>query len=413
MRIGHARYCLSPQSELFYLIGYRSEKRKNPAEGIHDDIFCNSILLEIDSQYLFIFSADFLEWEIEMVEEIKTRLSERFDINRDLILICATHNHSSIMSYHKNWHSGVFDKKYYEYVIETAIKSYETCLDTMEEATAKYGSEIITGYYSNRNHPGELADNEISVIQFLNKEGVPFCGIINWAVHATILGPNNNTLSAELPGQVCKKLEEKWGYFPLFIVGAAADSSNRFQRQGNDFKELERVSTGLSEAINSIPITKALQFNEFKYQTHYHTIAHEMKWVHAEAKKFLNKVENEKLDPNSIIANMPLSALINKCKNILDIPNFYLDIKFAVIKIGDLELITFPGELGSEFGIKLKKTTSHMTIIAGYTNGFYHYFLPESEYGLSFETIGTPIPKGEPEKIIEKIELSLLMLSKR
>lgn len=412
MRVGHARYCLSPRNKTFYLIGYRSEKRNNPAEGIHDNIYCNSLLLELGQEKLFIFSADFLEWEDEMVEEIKSLLSDTFGINRDLVLVCATHNHSSVMSYHKHWHSGVFDQEYYDFVMDTVVQSYEDCLNSLTEASARAGSRIITGYYSNRNHPGQLADNEVSVVQFMNKEGVPFCGMVNWAVHATILGPNNNELTSELPGQVCSKLGETWGFYPAFIVGAAADCSNRNDRQGDDFAELERVSAGLAEAIVAIPLTKELSFGDIRYETLCHTIHHNMREVHGDARKFIQKVEEEKLDPGSTVAKMPLSALINKCKGILEVPDYHLDLKFSVIRMGDVQFITFPGELGSKFGIELKQGSPLFTVIAGYSNGFHHYFLPEEEYGLSFETIGNPVPKGETEKIVGKMaQSSRLLLS--
>lgn len=412
MRVGHARYCLTPKKETFYLIGYRSEQRKQPAGGIHDDIYCNALLLEADQQQLFIFSADFLEWEDAMVEDIKTALSDKFGVNRDLVLVCATHNHSSVMSYHKHWHSGEFDQAYYDFVLETVVQSYVTCRDNRIEATAKYGSEMITGYYSNRNHPGQLADNEVSVIQFINKDGAAFCGLVNWAVHATILGPENNQLTGDLPGQVCQRLGDIWGFYPAFIVGAAADCSNRHERQGDDFAELERVSSGLAEAIAAIPVRQAVHFGEIEYVTLCHTIHHYMEAVHAEAAGFLRKVEEDRLDPNSTVAKMPLSALINKCNSILAVPSFHLDIKFSVIRLGEVEFLTFPGELGSKFGLELKGTNSLISILAGYSNGFHHYFLPEEEYGRSFETIGNPVPKGEPEKIVAKLAQASRLLSK-
>lgn len=51
MNIGHARFCLTPQKE-FYLIGYRSKNRWQPATGVHDDIYANALLLKkMDRKY--------------------------------------------------------------------------------------------------------------------------------------------------------------------------------------------------------------------------------------------------------------------------------------------------------------------------------------------------------------------------
>ena len=41
-------------------------------------------------------------------------------------------------------------------------------------------------------------------------------------------------------------------------------------------------------------------------------------------------------------------------------------------------------------------------LVFGYTNGYHEYFLPAWEYGLSFETAHTEVPKGEPERVCDK-----------
>lgn len=357
MRVGSARFCISPKKE-FYLIGYRSKNREYPAKGIYDDIYCNSLLFEYQGQQVFLFSADFLEFEEAMAEDVKTILQNEYGIERDLVLLCATHNHSSLVSYHRSWYTGKFDQEYYDFLIQTIIESYKVCLETMREATAQYGKKVIPGYYGNRNHPGQLADNEIIVVKFYDENNQPFTGLVNWAVHSTVISAENDLLTSELAGNVSKKLFEPFGFYPAMVVGAAGDSSNRNERQGNDFKELERVSTALAEEIGKIEMTGNIELGAIRYQALYHTVHHD---------------------------------------------SFHLDVKFQVINIGNLQLFVFPGELGSRFGITLKAHCSELGLVLGYTNGYHKYFMPEEEYGLSFETIDSNIPKGEPEKIISKL----------
>lgn len=178
MKIGSARYCISPSKEEFYLIGFRSENRYYPAKGIHDDIYCNAMLLEENGEQVFIFSADYLEFEESMAEDTKTMLNDMFGIDRDCVLLCATHNHSSVVSYHKGWYTGKFDPDYYDFLMQVMIDSFKACKDNAVDATARYGRKIITGYYGNRNHPGQLADNEVIVLKFYDKNAVPFAGIV-------------------------------------------------------------------------------------------------------------------------------------------------------------------------------------------------------------------------------------------
>lgn len=375
MKIGHTRYCISPKGE-FYLIGYRSPNRMEPASGIHDDIYCNALLFEDCGKQVFLFSADFLEFEEDMAEDVKTLLQERYGISRDTILLSATHNHSSVVSYHKSWYTGKYDQGYYEYLMDTICVCYEECKKNFCEATARIGRKEILGYYGNRNHPGEPADNEVIVIKFYDNTGHAFAGIVNWAVHSTVISADNTWLTAEWAGNVSRQLQKEFGFYPLMMVGAAGDCSNRNQRQGNDFTELERVSAGMTEEIAGITAEKPVQLDQIECQTLFHTIHHYM--------------------PNQ-----------NGEKEL-----FHLDAKAWVIKIGEIQLFVFPGELGSRFGIQLKQACRDTALICGYTNGYYEYFLPEDEYGLSFETAKCQIPKGEPEKLISKFIQASHMLSK-
>lgn len=402
MNLGHARYCLSPKGE-FYLIGYRSDNRMYPASGIHDDIFCNSLLFEQDGKEVFLFSADFLEFEEEMAEDVKTLLQDRFGLERDAVLLCATHDHSSVVSYHKGWYTGKFDQRYYDFLVETIVRSYEDCKASLQPVTAKLGKKVILGYYGNRNHPGQPADNEVIVVKFFNDRQEPVAGLVNWAVHSTVISAENTWLTSELAGEVSKKLAPAFGFFPAMVVGAAGDCSNRNERQGNDFKELERVSTALAQEIAAIDVCEDVALDGIRWQTVYHTVHHNMGFVHEELQteidKFRKRLETE-TDPKQVAF---FTKKIRDLEKDMEQDHFHLDAKGLVFALGGLQLFVFPGELSSRFGIEMKAACPVQGIVCGYTNGYYGYFMPVEEYGLSFETIGSPIPRGEPEKMVAKM----------
>lgn len=411
MRIGHARYCISPQKE-FYLIGYRSENRMYPASGIHDDIYGQSLLFENNGKKVFLFSADFLEFEEEMAEDVKTLLSNQFDIDRDCILLSATHNHSSVVSYHKGWYTHKFDQEYYDNLLKIIVQSFEDCQSNLQVATAKYGKEMIYGYYGNRNHPGQAADNEVIVVKFYNQDNEAFAGIVNWAVHSTVISDKNTYLTSDLAGHVCKHLFDNFGFYPMMMVGAAGDCSNRHERQGQDFHELERVAPLLANEITKIQITNTICLKDISCQTLYHTIHHDMAFVHDELKDEIKSMEKQ-MSENPQNSDF-LIKKIDDLKQKLQVHQFHLDAKASIIQLGEIQLFVFPGELGSAFGIQMKKECPALGLICGYTNGYYEYFMPESEYGLSFETSGCPIPKGEPEKLVKKfIQASKLLYGEK
>lgn len=409
MKLGNARFCMTPKKE-FYLIGYRSENRYHPATGVHDDIYANALLFQEDKKTIFLLSADVLEFEETMVEEVKTMLHERYGIDRDMVLLCATHNHSSIVSYHKSWYTKKFDQEYYDWLLAEICEAYETCITNLIECKVKAGKDIMKGFYGNRNHPGKLADNEVIVLQFINEAGKPFAGIVNWAVHSTVISAENTLLTSELAGNVSKALYEYWGYYPVMVVGAAGDCSNRNERLGNDYHELARVTKGLTKAIAEIPIKTSLTLKGIHAQTLFHTIHHDMKFVHEEIKQSLQSMQLQLSFEQDEKKKKVLKKRMENTAKILDQHYFHLDAKGLVLDFKDLQMFVFPGELGSAFGKELKQACPVYSIILGYTNGYYEYFMPSEEYGNSFETIGSPIPKGEPEKMIEKYKQASIRL---
>lgn len=357
MNIGHARRKLTPQGDV-YLIGYRDlENRLQPATAIHDDVYANALLFSDGEREVFVFSADFMEVEEQMAEEVKTLLATRYGIDRDAVLLCATHNHTSIVAYHRSWWTNKFDQDYYDWLLQTICDAFEECRANAQPATARLGKQVITGYYDNRNVPGRLADNEVILLEFLDEKGSPFAGLVNWATHSAVCGPDCTELTSEFAGLTSKKLESSLGYFPAMIVGAAGDCSNRNVRQGRGIAEVERISTGIAAEIAQMPRETPVNLGRIVVQPFYHTVAHD---------------------------------------------DFHLDLHCAVISLGGLHLFQFPGELGGDFGIRMKEECPVQGLVLGYTNGYFEYFLPAWEYGMSFETARTQVPKGEPERIVDK-----------
>lgn len=363
MRVGHARFDITPSGPV-HLIGYRDPSRTRPAAGVHDRIFGSALLFEAEGVRALLLSLDVVEIEESMADEVKTRLAQRHGIDRDLVLVSATHDHSSTAAYHRTWWTGRFEQAYYDRLLEQIDEAFAACVEDLREARAVHGRATIVGHYGNRNHPGEPADNEVIVVSFVDAAGTPFCGIVNWAVHSTVLPGTNDQLTGDLAGAVCEQLAGRLGYHPLMMVGAAGDCSNRHQRQGQDFAELARTAAALGEAIGAIPLEHEVELGRIGVRTLFHTV---------------------------------------------HVDDFHLDAKGWVVDLGRLRLFVFPGELGSAFGPQLRASHPDLSLVCGYTNGYHAYWMPAAEYGLSFETTSSRIPRGEPERLVAKfVQTSVL-----
>lgn len=400
MLVGHGRKDITP-TEPFYLLGYKTPTRNQPAKGIHDHIFINGILFHnTKDEEVFIATGDLLEIEDIVAADIKQTISKKFKIPMDNVIIGVTHDHHSVRDYHKSWEFGKFSQEYYDFFVQSFVEVYQQCLNNLTDVTVKYGQEQVLGFYSNRNHKGKLSDNIVSVIKFFHNNK-PIAGIVNMAVHSTVLGASNMYLTADLAGNVCTHLQECWGFYPLMLIGCAGDSSNRFERQGRDFAELKRVSTGLAARISEIEVTQEIDVDRGHLQvlTECEVVVNDKKDYDESLRK---RIQGMKDGTIKNVGSQPVEDVIEKCEDQLTKPQFFDVIQMEILDLGDLRIFVFPGELASAGAKLLRASTSKKVLIAGYSNGFHYYFLQAQDYGLSFETIGNPVPAGTFEKIISK-----------
>lgn len=400
MLVGHGRKDITP-SEPFYLLGYKTPKRNKPAEGVHDHIFINGILFHNSrGEKVFTATGDLLEIEDIVAADIRQKISKEYDIPMENIIIGVTHDHHSVRDYHRTWEFGKFSQKYYDFFVQSFLDVYKQCEMSLTEVTVKYGQELVVGYYSNRDHKGRLSDNIVSVIKFIHA-GKAVAGIVNMAVHSTVLGGSNMQLTADLAGNVSTCLYDQWGFYPLMLIGCAGDSSNRWERQGRDFAELKRVSTGLAGKIAQIPVEKTIDTDSGKLEvlTESQVVVNDKKEYDASLKDLISDLKSGK---KTSVGSQTVEHVIEKCEEQLKQPQFFDVLQMEIIDIGELRIFVFPGELVSAGAKVLRASTDKTVLIAGYSNGFHYYFLQAQDYGLSFETIGNPIPAGTFEKIIAK-----------
>ena len=83
-------------------------------------------------------------------------------------------------------------------------------------------------------------------------------------------------------------------------------------------------------------------------------------------------------------------------------------LRSVIFHLGDLEMITIPGELFSTFGMEIKKNfNAPMRIVWGYANYSAGYIVEKDEFGKGYESMQTPFLQGEAELYIDHLIKSL------
>jgi hypothetical protein len=90
-----------------------------------------------------------------------------------------------------------------------------------------------TGYKLGNNPQGP-SDKTVWVIRFDKANGEPIALFVNYAVHAVVLGPDNNQVTGDLPGAASRWVEQRYPNHPvvLWTSGPAGDQNPKYMSWG-------------------------------------------------------------------------------------------------------------------------------------------------------------------------------------
>ncbi|MDO4273742.1 MAG: DUF6273 domain-containing protein [Eubacteriales bacterium] len=206
--------------------------------------------------------------------------------------------------------------------------------------------EVEEYRYLGYNGAGE-SDKTVAAIRFNDKEGEPIAFIVNYAVHGTVMHANTcidgkTGISSDIPGIVSEYLEDNYdGAVAMWLSGAAGDQNpivqNDIYSRNPQTGEFEEIFTGDHEILSYLS------------KIHY-----------ADIENAINSIEdytdNIELDYKFIDATIPGSE------------GGEYPITLQMMRIGDIGLACFPGELFSSIGTYMKDNSLlEDTIIVNHT----------------------------------------------
>jgi neutral ceramidase len=100
------------------------------------------------------------------------------------------------------------------------------------------------------NNPDGVSDKTVTVVKFESSAGDPIAVFSNYGVHGTVLGPQNLSISADLPGAAASFVEEHYhGKVVAPWTSAAAGDQDPIYRVGTDFHNVTALGAILGEEI--------------------------------------------------------------------------------------------------------------------------------------------------------------------
>ncbi|OGR49841.1 MAG: hypothetical protein A2X37_11655 [Elusimicrobia bacterium GWA2_66_18] len=235
------------RTEKVLLAGFGATGRK-PA-GVHDPLYARLLVLREGATTVALVGLDLLGMTINDTQDLR-RLAG-YDRTGRSLFVHATHTHSGPDTLGL-WGpvpgvSGV-NLRYHRRIKETvsaALKLLESRLRPVRASGAR-GALDPRGLCRDSRDP-QVIDPDLAVLRLMDKAGKTVVTIVNWSCHPEVLGKENHLITADFPGPLCARVEEKTGGACLFLNGMIGGLMTPDTRSEN-FYESARVGAAVADA---------------------------------------------------------------------------------------------------------------------------------------------------------------------
>jgi hypothetical protein len=386
------------------LAGYIS--RIGKSSGVHDNVEARMMLLEHQPAILLV-NLDLLGVDSQILNLVR-EIAEK-EIGQVKVITVATHTHSAPATLFTNplltFGEKTFREEYFKFFEEKIRMALSNLPNNSERCEVRVGRNIVEGVATNREDPCRKIDSELLIVKFtsLNKvKGI----ILHYAIHPTVLGPENLLISKDIVEYVLCGIYSALGIsVGLFLNGAAGNISTRFTRKAQTFEEAKRLGSIISrQALNSTfkrSTIKAVDVSVIEVSIVF------KEYVQDEILGYLN------LSPGA--RDRRIEAIREGVEALRRLRPFLLRAKSSQkaevinLKVGEVSFIFAPFEIHSDISLTLKsKVREGILALTGYTNEYFGYLTP-FKVSPSYESLMQFIDDWSREKILSAFFEALVL----
>ena len=389
MRAGVARLDITP-TESIWMEGML---RAHRSEGVHDPIFAKALVLSNDErldQACAIVSVDVCSMPEWMTTEIRRRIESELGIPVSQTVIAVKHIHSGP----DTDGDGEPEVRYTQTLKERLFQVVQEAAGTLQPVKVGCASgreNTISVYRRLLADDGHVVmnwepwpldrlvavlgvpDPEVGVLKVTDLAGQVSCLLFNHAGHPNVLSGDNYLISAEYPGHAERLLEAEFGGTAIFVNGAQGtmDIDGLGPRT---WAEMERIGAKLAAAVAETaraiePAEEArVRCANLTYGLPARQVPPEqLAWAEAIIEQTGGTVQ-----PLADGVGDDFKALLlRRLHAVQDQP---IPVEQVAIAIDDTVFVSFPGELYTEIGLRIKAESPFArTYIIGLANGAVGY----------------------------------------
>ncbi|MFA5863205.1 MAG: hypothetical protein WC975_00805 [Phycisphaerae bacterium] len=375
-----------------------------PSKGILHALSAKALYIERLDRKLLLISADLVGFDTVYAQQIQQTISQKYNIPLTSIMLTATHTHAGPATVHfRNW--GKVDDSYCR---ELKNKLEQLVGNAISSSTpARIGSGYIDcpGVATNRVMEDGPVDNQLGVIRIENMQGQILAIVLNYACHAVNLHSYHNLISADFPYYIELEIQHRLGHgvsvFYLAEAGGDLNPKNFIFLKPSEQAAQEtghKLAKRALELLPSIPMEENPILDWDTIEAHlplqplpakFELLALIDQFRSLVKKKPDKATSNWKYCLNKTQLEWAQDALkeveANTTKTVETIT-------LSVLRIGNSVILGIPGELFTEFGIRIKSAAIFsFTALATFANGYAGYFPNRQAFEINhYEAIECP-----------------------
>ena len=377
--------------------------REGNSAGIHDPLYAQALYLSDADSEILLIGLDLLAVDADFTQQLRSEITNLTGIAPDGILVACTHTHSGpdgFASLFSRQNQAQFAQLRAHTIQKVAGAALWAKNDAQQDASVSFWREKIDGVGTNRNDTSYPNDADLSLIR-IDVAGKPYALIAHYGCHPTVMGADNLLISADLPGSARKYLHKLYpDVVTLYFNGGAGDVSTRFTRRDQGFAELDRFGqivfggmlTAMHKALpldvnrlRSIMRLVRLPVRDLPSVEEAHKILHEYEDHYHQVKQSqvpAGQVRVAETKVQGARRQVTLASLLEDTQAVTT--------EIQAISIGELVLVSIPGEPYAEIGLTLKADfPGRPVLMVSYANDYQGYF-PMGTSGETYETLKSP-----------------------
>lgn len=412
LRAGFARTDITPQPGL-PMEGYGD--RNEPAQGVHDRLWGQIMLLEDGKSPVGLVILDLLAVDAAFTGEVRRKIESSLDLPGENFIVAATHTHAGPAGMRLGTAANPSNPEFNALRAELSDKIINLVHQAklnLQPARLSAAQAQAPRVLANRLDPDGPMDDAVSVLKVEDRKGRLIGVLVNYCGHPTVLNHNNLLYSSDYPHYLRQAVHAELGVDApvLFINGAAGDVSSRFTRRASTFEEAERIGSRIGEAaLQAVNHARPISTAPIKIANH--TLSMQMRKIPSlhEARRRLTQAE-EKLNrlreqgmqgPRLRLAASEVHGSRAALHWAEQSPLPPIHAHLQTLGLGDLALVTIPGELFVNLGMFIKQNSPFpVTLVGGYANDYIGYIASRQDYDEEgYEVRKTLLAQGAGEQL--------------